>query len=106
MCMHVEFERLPDVELAPEVDAKITRMTEEADREIEEGQVNFYWGKTHLDPVKRAAEQMGIPWQAYIKQAAFRQAMADLSATRMLTSTDLNGPPSIAETTGTSSDVR
>jgi hypothetical protein len=40
----------------------------------------FDWREVHADIVVRAAQLMGLPWQDYIKQAALRQAMADLAA--------------------------
>jgi predicted DNA binding CopG/RHH family protein len=78
----VEFERLSDIELPAELDAKVTKMIEEADREDIEARVNFRWGKAQVDLVKRAAEAMGVPYQTYIKQVVFRQAVADLNAAR------------------------
>jgi predicted DNA binding CopG/RHH family protein len=77
---HVEREQLPDIELPPEEDAKVARMIEEADRDEAAGRVNFFWGKEQVDTVKRAADQMGVPYQDYIKQVVYRQAIADLRA--------------------------
>ena len=58
-------------------------MEEETERELEqrsadEARVNFRWGREQLAFVKRAASLMGVPYQTYIKQAAFRQADGDL----------------------------
>lgn len=80
-------------ELPPEVDAQVTRMIVDAERDWEETrwgkvrQVVFDWRQVHLDAVVRAAELMGIPWRDYIKQAAFRQAMGDLAAAPRLPGT-------------------
>jgi predicted DNA binding CopG/RHH family protein len=67
----------------PEVDATLEAMEEETERElasrqIDEARVNFRWGREQLAFVKRAAAAIGVPYQTYIKQAAFRQAAADL----------------------------
>lgn len=74
------YEDLPDEELPPEVDAKARALIEQAERDIEETRVNFRWGKAQVDTVKRAAALAGVPYQTYIKQVAFRQAVADLRA--------------------------
>lgn len=71
-------------EMSPEQDAKVQAMTEQADRDIEEHRVNMRWGGAQLAVVKRAAEYFGMPYQTYVKQAAFRQAMSDLQATDSL----------------------
>ncbi len=75
-----DYEELPDEELPPEVDAKISDMVDQAELEVEETRVNFRWGKLQVDTVKRAAALAGIPYQTYIKQIVFRQAVADLRA--------------------------
>lgn len=67
----------------PELDAKLEAMEEETEREVasrplDGARVNFRWGREQLAFVKRAAAVMGVPYQTYIKQAAFRQAAADL----------------------------
>lgn len=75
-----DYEELPDEELPPEVDAKVRALIDQAEREIEETRVNFRWGKVQVDTVKRAAALAGVPYQTYIKQIVFRQAVADLRA--------------------------
>ncbi len=74
------YEELPDEDLPPEVGAKARALIERAERDIEETRVNFRWGKVQVDTVKRAAALAGVPYQTYIKQVAFRQAVADLRA--------------------------
>ncbi|MBI4493448.1 MAG: hypothetical protein HY690_11725 [Chloroflexi bacterium] len=74
------YEELPDEELPPEVDAKVRALVDQAEREIEETRVNFRWGKLQVDTVKRAAALAGVPYQTYMKQIVFRQAVADLRA--------------------------
>ncbi len=75
-----DYEELPDEELPPEVDTKARALIDQAEREIEETRVNFRWGKVQVDTVKRAAALAGVPYQTYIKQIVFRQAVADLRA--------------------------
>ena len=67
----------------PELDPKLEAMEEETERDLtnrvlDEARVNFRWGREQVAFVKRAAAAMGVPYQTYIKQAAFRQAAADL----------------------------
>jgi predicted DNA binding CopG/RHH family protein len=57
-------------------------MTKAADEEIEAARVNFRWGREQVELVKRVAELMGIPYQTYIKQVVYRQAVADIETSR------------------------
>lgn len=95
----------PYDEISPEEDARITAMVEEADHEIEERQrtgnwerdedaipvekgagarapdeakVTMRWSRAQLDVVRKAADLFGMPYQTYVKQAAFRAALDDL----------------------------
>ncbi len=70
-----EIEDLGTVELDPETDAKVSRMIAEADKEIEETRVSFRWGKEQLAIVRRAAEQMGVPYQTFIKMCVYQRAL-------------------------------
>ncbi len=99
----------PYYEITPEEDAMITAMIEQADREIaerhatgnwepdedlvpvepgaaarvpEDARVNMRWPRTQLEVVREAAELFGMPYQTYIKQAAFRAALDDLVKVR------------------------
>lgn len=82
---------MPDIELGPDLDQKTRAMTEVADRDLEEVRVNFRWRQAQLDVVKRAAELLGVPYQTYIKQVVFRQALADIRATESIA-----GPPVVS----------
>jgi len=68
----------------------ITRLEAKADKEIAvhtgaAGVVTLRWAKPQIDVVKRAAAIMGVPYQTYLKQVVFRQALADIKqATRVL----------------------
>lgn len=70
-----EIEDLGTVELDPATDAKVSRMIEEADKEIEETRVSFRWGKEQLAIVRQAAEQMGVPYQTFIKMCVYQRAL-------------------------------
>lgn len=70
-----EIEDLGTVELDPETDAKVSRMIAEADKEIEETRVSFRWGKEQLAMVRQAAEQMGVPYQTFIKMSVYQRAL-------------------------------
>ena len=72
------YEVLSDIELPPEVAAQAEAAIALADQQLEEARVNFRWGTAQVDVVKRAAELAGVPYQTWIKQVVWRQAMADL----------------------------
>jgi predicted DNA binding CopG/RHH family protein len=40
--------------------------------------VNFRWGREQVELVKRVAHLMGVPYQTYMKQVVYKQALADL----------------------------
>jgi predicted DNA binding CopG/RHH family protein len=77
---------LPDLELSGELDDKILAMTRVADQDIDESRVTFQWGPEQLATVKRAADLLGVPYQAYIKQVLFRQALEDIQAVDAISS--------------------
>ncbi len=84
MAKRRDYQDLPDLELPEALDGRISRMTEEADREIAEARVNFRWGPRQVNVVKRAAELIGVPYQTYIKEAVFRQALKDIESAERL----------------------
>jgi predicted DNA binding CopG/RHH family protein len=61
-----------------EVSKLVSRLEAEADRELAAGSVTFRWGKGQIAVVKRAAAILGVPYQTYLKQVVFRQALADI----------------------------
>lgn len=67
------------VEEDPETSEMVTRMEEEADREVAASTVTLRWGQEQIALVKRAAGIMGVPYQTYLKQVVFRQALADIA---------------------------
>src|SRR2546422_11048745 len=72
------YRELPDIELPAKLDARVRAMTKTADEEIEAARVNFRWGREQVELVKRVAQLMGVPYQTYIKQVVYKQALADL----------------------------
>ncbi|MDE3076269.1 MAG: hypothetical protein KGJ86_12645 [Chloroflexota bacterium] len=74
------YEDLGDMELDETTAAKVQDMTEEADRQVQEARVSFRWSLPQVATVKHAAAIMGVPYQTYIKQVVYRQALADVSS--------------------------
>ena len=66
----------------PELDPRLEALQAEVEQEIEESRVNFRWGREQLDVVKRAAGIIGVPYQTYLKQVVYKQAVADIQASR------------------------
>ena len=56
----------------------VDELEAEADREVSAGTVTLRWGKQQIAVIKRAAALMGVPYQTYLKQVVFRQALADI----------------------------
>lgn len=65
----------------PEVSELVTRLEAAADRQLAAGTVTLRWGREQIAVVKRAAALMGVPYQTYLKQVVFRQALADIERT-------------------------
>ena len=66
------------VEEDAEVSELVSRLEAEADRELAAGAVTLRWGRGQIAVVKRAAAILGVPYQTYLKQVVFRQALADI----------------------------
>jgi predicted DNA binding CopG/RHH family protein len=66
------------LELSEEEGAAIQQKIDQAEEDLAELRVNMRWGKTQVDTIKRAAALYGVPYQTYLKEAAFRQALVDL----------------------------
>lgn len=75
----IEMQIIADrVEEDPEVAALVTRLEAAADRELAAGTVTLRWGREQIAVVKRAAALIGVPYQTYLKQVVFKQAVADI----------------------------
>ena len=72
-------------EIDDELGDQWERMVENAERDIREVRVSMRWQQPQVDIIRRAAALFGIPYQTYMKQAAFRQALADLQAVQAAT---------------------
>ena len=72
------YKELGEAELPAEVSARVEAAVAQAERDLEEARVNFRWGVAQVAVIKRAAELAGVPYQTYIKQVVFRQAVEDL----------------------------
>ena len=70
-------------EISDELANNWETMIEEAEQNIRDVRVSMRWWKPQMDVVKRAAAQLGIPYHTYIKQAAFRRALADLKGSEV-----------------------
>jgi predicted DNA binding CopG/RHH family protein len=75
-----EYEDLGEVELPAEEAARFDAAITQAERDLEEARVNFRWGSAQVAVIKRAADLAGVPYQTYIKQVVFRQAIEDLKS--------------------------
>ncbi len=81
-----EIEELDDIELPTDLDDKISKITLDAEADIDSTRVNFRWQKAPLNLIKSVAKEMGIPYQTYIKQVLYRQALSDLDRIRAIDS--------------------
>lgn len=74
--------RLQPIELTEAEDERVAQAIEQAEREVGEYRVSLRWQRDRVEVVKKAAASIGVPYQTYIKMAAFRQAVEDLKAAR------------------------
>jgi predicted DNA binding CopG/RHH family protein len=78
------YEELPDISFPADVQTRIEEAVAQADHDLADGaarsevRVNFRWGQEQLDLVRQAAALADVPYQTYLKQAVYRQAVADL----------------------------
>jgi len=79
MAKPIEMKIIGDhVEEDSEVSEMVTRMEAQADQELAAGTVTLRWGRKQIAVIKRAAAIIGVPYQTYLKQVVFRQALADI----------------------------
>ena len=69
---------LAPFEMSAEDDARYSAMIEEADRDVDEIRTSLRQQRDQIQVIQRAAKVYGRPYQTYLKQAAVRQALADL----------------------------
>ena len=64
-------------------EAEQTSLEQAADaRFADEERVNIRWSRHALDVVREAARLHGVPYQTYVKQVSYRQAVTDLKDAR------------------------
>ena len=84
--MGMQLKHLDDVELSESESAALERVQEQADRdsadERKSRMVAIRWGSQQLRMIRQAAELRGIPYQIYIKNAAWEVARGDLERTQ------------------------
>jgi hypothetical protein len=72
-----------DVELSPSEEAEIEKQMAHLQADPEPTvSTALRWGRAQLDVVRHAARLAGVPYQTYLKEAAFRRAIADLRTAR------------------------
>lgn len=69
-------------EATEEESARHAELEDTIEAQYAEQRVNMRWSGASLEVVKRAAELHGVPYQTYVKQVAFRQALNDLRDAR------------------------
>jgi predicted DNA binding CopG/RHH family protein len=70
---------LGDVHLDSRTSRIVEKKIAQAEAELaQEVRVNFRWGRQQLKLIQNIAGKMGVPYQTYIKQVLYRQALQDL----------------------------
>ena len=67
-----------------ETSAMVSRMEREAEEDFAASTVSLRWARWQVEVVKRAAGIMGVPYQTYLKQVVFRQAVEDIARSQVL----------------------
>ena len=68
-----------DGEVTESEEADLTSLEQAADARFgDEERVNMRWSRHALDVVREAARLHGVPYQTYVKQVSYRQALTDL----------------------------
>ena len=62
----------------PEVSDLVSRLEAEAEAQGAPRSITLRWGERQIAVVKRAAAILGVPYQTYLKQVVFRQALNDI----------------------------
>lgn len=79
-----EIEDLGVIELPEEEHLLAVQKIKEADEEVEQMRMQIRWGIKQVNLVKQAAELMGIPYQTYVKQVLFHQAVKDIKSSKKM----------------------
>jgi predicted DNA binding CopG/RHH family protein len=78
------YEELGDIELDEKTSEKVEAMVKAADDEDSHARVNFRWSREALDVVKKAAQQIGIPYQTFIKQTVYEHSLSVIKDRELL----------------------
>lgn len=71
--------KLADVELDSKTSRLVQKKIAEAEADVaQEVRINFRWGREQLNLIQNVAAKIGVPYQTYIKQVLYRQALQDL----------------------------
>ena len=62
----------------PEFVRHINELEDQADKDVQAMNVNFRWGREQVALVKKAAALVGVPYQTYLKQVVWKQALEDI----------------------------
>ena len=81
------------IDISPEEAERIGDMQDQAARDADEGltMIAIRWGRPQLRMIKRAAELRGVPYQIYIRNAAWELARHDLESAELL----MSGSPGV-----------
>jgi len=88
-----EIEDFGTIEVPKDVDRKVRRLMKLAEQDCEPVRVNFRWQVGPLELVKDVAAAMGVPYQTYMKQVLYQQALTDFERIGKKLE-DLEAPPS------------
>lgn len=73
------------IELSDEMDKLISEKIEQSEKDIEKMRMQIRWGAEQVGVIKEAAAIAGLPYQTYIKVAAFDKATGDIEKHRRRT---------------------
>ena len=80
--------RLPDVEISEEEAERVASMQDQADKDLDPDRgstmIAIRWGRRQLRLVRSAAALRGVPYQVYIRNAAWEAAARDLERQQRL----------------------
>ncbi len=73
--------KLGDVVLDAKTSRMIRKKIAEAEEELsKEVRINFRWTAEQLKLIQHVARKLGVPYQTYIKQVLYKQAIEDLKS--------------------------
>jgi len=88
---------LEPVELPAEVAERFEEQIAQAEAELDAHRTSIRFSTKQLATIKQAALKYGMPYQTYVKDAAFRRAVTDLRALKTLEAVGSDAPPLATE---------